>query len=91
MYSNETATLYKSYPILRLFTIYGVNYTKLIDQIIEEMPQTETTEKFEQKIKDVQITKPEILGWIDKNSVNELEMEAKKYLKKTYPFTDALS
>jgi hypothetical protein len=77
---------------MRLFTIYGVNYAKLIDQIIEEMPaEAETTEKFEQKIKDAQITKPEILGWIDKNSVNKLEMETKKYLKKTYPFTEALS
>ena len=76
---------------MRLFTIYGVNYAKLIDQTIEEMPEAETTEKFEQKIKDMQITKPEILGWIDKNSVNKLEMETKKYLKKTYPFTEALS
>lgn len=76
---------------MRLFTIYGVNYAKLIDQIIEGMPEEgATTEKFEQKIKDMQITKPEILGWIDKNSVNKLEMETKKYLKKTYPFTEAL-
>ena len=76
---------------MRLFTIYGVNYAKLIDQIIEEVPaEAETPEKFEQKIKGVQITKPEILGWIDKHSVNELKMETKKYLKKTYPFTEAL-
>lgn len=36
------------------------------------------------------ITKPEILGWIDKSSVSESSVDVKKYLKKTYSYTDAL-
>lgn len=39
----------------------------------------------------MEIKKPQILGWVDKNSVNRSEMDEKKYLKKNYPYTDALS
>jgi uncharacterized protein YqiB (DUF1249 family) len=78
------------HAVFGLFTVFGVNYAEKIKAIQES--GCRTAEEFERKVESLQASRPEILGWIDKNSVSELPMEPTKYLKKKYPYTkDALA